>query len=420
MPPEENSAQENINPQENKEVPQEFVQPEETLVDLAKVKKAEIKKKKKTFDKIILGLKFLLIFIVLGVGAYFVLQKPEDTVVPKFIIEEPNVEPDDETDSEWNLYKDEGLKIFIKHPQEATVIKSEETNKLEVVFEKDSQDPNIITEKSLNQGYIFRVSPLNIALKDLDKITKIKLDSFKSKCPETASFGDISKTLLDTVAARNFTVSNCDVDYEVTYSPRFGIYYEILQIYKGDLGIKQQYKSITDEILLSFRYFPEDDETIIEPFQTYINERDKFLFKHPNFDSECCDFPKPTSQGNPVKIIVLGEKETFADKDNFNGFAVFVEKIGKEGYDSYLSIQKQSLKEDYSIVTGNQPITEDLNIKLGELEGALLKGYSWRGYNMIYLKLPRTEKALILTIKNTTGEKFDETMRKVYESFEFF
>ena len=111
-----------------------------------------------------------------------------------------------------------------------------------------------ILQENLKQGYIFRITPLNIGIRTIDRITEIKRDSFKSRCPTTAVFSEITSTLVDTVDARTFDIRNCNSDYKVYYSPRFNIYYEIAQIYKGDFGVRQKFKSTTDEIFISFKY----------------------------------------------------------------------------------------------------------------------------------------------------------------------
>jgi hypothetical protein len=392
-----------------------------SLLDIAKRKEEEIKKKEKKFKKIMLIIKIVFLVVGLSLLAFVIYLKTLPAVpLPPVRIDNPPEElPKPDPTIEWTQYKDEGLKIFVKYPPESKLITyNTPSNKLEIVYDSSVEDLSGVTEDNLNQGYIFRVTPLNIGIRTIERITEIKRDSFKTRCPTAALFTNISKTLVDTVDARTFDIKNCNSDYKVYYTPRFGIYYEIAQIFKGDFGVRQQYKSTTDEIFLSFKFFPEGGILPEEPFKTYINERDKFLFIYPNLDDTCCDIQAPPVIGI-VKEVVLANKDTYVDINQMDGIGVFTYNLQKN-FDAFLYDQKQLMIEEYKVVNGYAPEIEDLPFKLGKIDAQLLKGYSWRGTNFIYAQIPKKNIAIIFSIKSTNKEFEDKILNESLSTFETF
>ncbi|RJR28249.1 hypothetical protein C4561_00100 [candidate division WWE3 bacterium] len=414
--PEEKAEQ---TPQDNQH-PEPKKQEDIGLVELAKKREEEIEQKKKKFNKIMFAVKMVVLAIALLITAYIIYIKSIPTPPPpEFKVEDkPEVIPEPEPAKEWTQYKNEGLKIFVKYPPESEIYAYENpNNKIEIVYDSTAEDLSTVTEENLSQGYIFRITPLNIGIRTIDRITEIKRDSFKSKCPEAAIFSVISKTLVDEVDARTFDIKNCDSDYKVYYSPRFGIYYEIAQIYKGDFGVRQKYKSTTDEIFLSFKFFPEGEILPEEPFKTFISEQMKFLFIHPNLDDTCCDIQAPPAQG-ARKLVVLAKPDTYVDLNQMDGIGVYTYYLSTD-FDKFISEQKQLLIEEFKVVKGFAPDAQDVPVKLGNIDAIMLKGYSWRGTDFVYAIMPN--KIMIIFSIKSTNEEFEKTIiEETLATFETF
>ncbi|OGC70226.1 hypothetical protein A2415_00965 [candidate division WWE3 bacterium RIFOXYC1_FULL_39_7] len=414
------SQPQNINPeQENNS----NIIDDSGLIELAKKREEEIEQKRKKFNRIMFFAKIGLLIIGILIAAYIIYWKSTPTPPPPdFKVEDkPEPLPEPEPLTEWTQHKDEGLKIFVKYPPESRLFTYDTpSNKVEIVYDSMADDFSTVTEENLKQGYIFRITPLNIGIRTIDRITEIKRDSFKSRCPTTAVFSEITSTLVDTVDARTFDIRNCNSDYKVYYSPRFNIYYEIAQIYKGDFGVRQKFKSTTDEIFISFKFFPEGETLPEEPFKTYINEQLKFLFIHPNLDDTCC-----TIQGPPIqearKEVVLVKPDTYVDQNTMDGLGVYIYNLrAAQTFEAFISAQKQLLIEEYTVVRGVAPKTEDSAIMVGQYESQMLKGYSWRGTYFVYTFIPQKNIVIIFSIKSTTPEFEKTILEETLKTFETF
>jgi hypothetical protein len=396
-------------------------------------KEQEIQKKKKTFDRIFGMIKFAGFLILLALAGAFIYTRYHPVNLPSYS-KENNTAVDTQPTPEIRktvIYKSDDLKFSLEYPSEAKLIESKssdtQTKKIEIIFAKDNDNPVNVTEKNLNEGYIFRISTFTTTNRNIDEIAKIKKESFADACPDTSTFSEIKTSLVDTVDARNFNVQNCGVDYKVTYVPRFFVYYEFLEIYKGDVGYKQLYEAKTDEILKSLKFYPEiSNEKPEDPYVTFVNQQYNFSFQHPHFDDKCCELPLSTSN-TARSIVVLADKNSVKDKNNFDGFGVYVDSYENGGtFNSYVDKQKQTLIDDYTVVKGMKPpqATETL-IQVGGRDSILLKGYSWQGNDLIYVNLtPDAQEEqngyiLIISEKNSSGETFQKVFDKVLDSFKY-
>ena len=399
------------------------------LLELSQQKREqEIEKKRKRFRKWMIVLKVILVFITLYIAdriyevqknkvsppAFTVEQKPQEQAPP----EDPYKNTDTTT---WTLYRNQKIRVFIRHPSDATVIETEKPAlRVDIIYDKNNLNPTEVNESSPSEGYIFRVTPLDVVIRTIDGVTQTKMESFKTKCPSAAIFSRANKTTISGLEARTFEILNCDGDYLVSYVQKFGIYFEIVQLYKGDFGYKQKYRAILEEILRAFKLFPEN-EIPIGPFKTFVDDKNKISFKHPNLDETCCEAtPPPLNELST--IVLLGDKTTFKDNNNFDGVGVYIStnRYRSSSFNNTIESQKKLLKEDYKVVRGYDAVTEDGPIKVGKYDGVILKGYSWRGNDLIYVELPNqySPRLIVFSIKNLTGEEFQKKVLDILSSFE--
>ena len=170
----------------------------------------------------------------------------------------------------------------------------------------------------------------------------------------------------------------------------------------------------------AFKLFPEN-EIPIGPFKTFVDDKNKISFKHPNLDETCCEAtPPPLNELST--IVLLGDKTTFKDNNNFDGVGVYIStnRYRSSGFNNTIESQKKLLKEDYKVVRGYDAVTEDGPIKVGKYDGVILKGYSWRGNDLIYVELPNqySPRLIVFSIKNLTGEEFQKKVLDILSSFE--
>lgn len=312
------------------------------------------------------------------------------------------------------------LRLSLDYPEDA-FISEEQINgikKLNIIYAPSTSEPADITEDSLDEGYIFRISTFTTAIRDLEQLTQVKRDSFISKCPETADISGIEGDSVSTTPALSFTATNCNGDYKLTYTEKFDVHYEITQFFRGDFGYKQRYRAATEDILRSINFYPElvEGDTV-----TFTEDIFKFSFEHPKFDDNCCDITGPISN-KAQRIIVLGDLESFIDKTTFDGIGIFVERTPSISLQEYIDVQRKILIDDYIVVKGKAPTPQEISVKVGDRDGIMLKGYSWRGNDLVYVDISNNDigRFLIISALNTTGDSFTETFNTILRSFKFF
>ncbi|NMB69593.1 hypothetical protein GYA27_00095 [candidate division WWE3 bacterium] len=408
-------------------------QPEESLEELGTKRDFQIRQKKIFFRKVVA---VLIILSIIGIGlfvSYIILQRQRTTAPTKPVVLEEVPEEPEKPEDIWELHRDDNLKVFLKIPPEAKLYTYTNPSKVEIVYARNETDFSKINEQTLTDGYIFRVTPLSLGVRDISKITEIKRESFRIQCPESATISDAQDSLVDTIDAKFFTVSNCNVEYIVSYVPRFGIYYEIAQIFRGDIGVGQQHRAKTQELLAAFRFFPEDSPKPYDPNVTYYHDKYNFSIKYPdNMDTSCCDLEGPAKANNQTedkdtgKLLVAAYLPTYKDKNNFDGFGLFLQVLSRRDkipFQDYLTEQKQRLYEDYKVVTGNDPVGTEEDIQVGKFTGHVLRGYHWQGTDIIYVDLSaelKIQAYLAVVVKNISGEEFSQVMNKILESFEYY
>jgi len=407
---------------------------QESVVSIAEKKQDALNKQKWFKLKIrlaIMALVLLLAGLIFIVFVYNVYQenKPryEAVDIPKDEEEEPIAEPQ----SELSFYQSDLFKLALRYPSEATLIEKElegeNPQKLEIAYTPKLVDSNALpSEENVLEGMIFRVTLLDIQNRTLEDITNIKRQSYAEKCPNTANITVPEKVLVDGIEGRTFMVYNCNADYKVIYIPRFGIFYEIMALYDGGVGIRQRYEKANETILASLDFYLSDEEIVVdEPFKTYLNPKFGFSFRQPSFDEKCCDIAEPAVNQTYQKFVVYGEIDKVSVPNKTSILGVFGRKWDSsrnpDDFPTFLQKQKDILVNDFKVVTGNSPSTSEEEVDVGDngKKGYLLKGYSWKGYQYIFIDYNGLD-AVVFVIDNQTGDDFTQKINGILASFKFF
>jgi hypothetical protein len=280
-----------------------------------------------------------------------------------------------------------------------------------------------ITEETLEQGFIFKVTLLDLPRK-IDDVVRIKRSAFISKCPETAEISSVYGLKIDDIDSAAFNVSNCGPSYKVYYVPRFGIFYEIQQIYAGDLGFKQKFEAVSGDIIPTIDFYLSEEEIFIEqPYITKIIDAYKFTFRYSSDLTEgCCatDVPLPNRFFSP--IMNMGKASSTDVKTNdkiaFFGSSTRYQQQ-PESFDAEFQKHQDLLINDYKLVTGENPDTKMTELDIGGRTGYKLEGYSWQGYDLVYFTI-NGKNVIIMVIDSGSGEEFEKYADEIVESIELF
>ena len=394
----------------------------------AKLKEKEIKRKKRRFNffKLVFGI-FLILAIIIPYGVKYY-KENYVRVKPRVqdVDDENKKPPIEEIDPESIVeYSNDDLKITLEHLRKAILIENieelEKIKRIEIIYDKNEEQENLSFE-NLTEGYIFRISTFLTSFRNIDEITQVKKDALKVECPETAVMTNTVGVDIDGIEGRTFEVRNCGADFKLSYVVKNGLNYEFAQIFKGDLGYRQAYKAETENIFRSIRFYP-DVIPDPGPIETFTNDSYKFSFEHPRYlDKECCNITGPMSDRSEI-LITLGDVENSIDGVNIDTIAVFMERKVALGFLEYLEDQKKLLTDDYLVAKGESPRAEIREVEVGDRTGVMLRGYSWKGNDLIYINTtdrPNSGVALVISIQNYSGESFEKKVEDIFKSFVFY
>lgn len=402
--------------------------PPPAIIDIDTTKK-EIRKKKIRF-KILLYTVIFSIFSLIFVKPIIKIYK-ENFIKQKPIVVDPLEDPNPSEkpiviDPESIVeYKNDELKLSLDHLYKTSLFENTEgvnqSKKIEIIFDKNNPGKNISVEE-LSEGYIFRISVFSTALRKIDDIANVKKEAFYASCPKTAYIAKTENIQVNGVDGRTFEVNNCGSDFKVTYVAKNGLNYEFSQIFKGDLGFRQAYKAETENIITSVEFYPETPVDL-GPLETYRNEDLKFSFDFPrSLNRDCCRATGPVSDLEE-ELFTIGDSESYVDENNFDAVTIYKDTNPKLDYLSYLEKQKNLLIDDYVITMGEPPKTEIREMQLGGKGATMLRGYSWKGNDITYINISKEGKSniiLVISIKNLSGDNFDNVVNTILESFKFF
>ncbi|MBN1162199.1 hypothetical protein JXA34_00470 [Patescibacteria group bacterium] len=388
-------------------------------------KEQEVQQQKKRFFKIV---KLFLLLVGLGIAlviAFYVVKELTRQREPPIIVditpseEENGGKEEPKKEMEWRVYKNDDLKVSFEYPKTAEIEEIDEENitkRVDIIYD--------VGEQGL-EGYVFRVSAFSTNIRNLEEVAKIKLGSYQKRCPDSTIYSKITDTVIHDTPAKTFEVTNCDEDYKINYVYKFDTYYEFAQVYKGDLGFRQQYKMATEQMLHSIRFYPDSDSGPISPYTTYVSPEKYFQFVHPKLSQECCQITVPKSK-NLKHVVNLYDKNTYVDKLKFDGVSIYQESINPQEttFEKYIETQKNTLIDDFVVVRGYKPETEEEKITIDDSNAYILNGYSWEGNIYIYIEMPALKDGqyngiLIFAIKNISGEEFEKTVNLMFDTLEF-
>ncbi|HLD50749.1 hypothetical protein A3K34_03600 [candidate division WWE3 bacterium RIFOXYC1_FULL_40_10] len=403
---------------------------EEVVVDIKTVeeKLADLQRRKKKFNRIMAIVKLVGIFLILFVISSLIYNRyfkksPPAPFEPKE--DTPTTEPNDFTVITPKIFTDDTLKISFQYPGNAqltplNVSEDKKITKLSVLYDTSWTDalPQV-TESAVNDGYALKITRFETQVTDIQNIAKTKLKSLQDKCFPVTEYTSPHFEKIDNIDSIAFEANKCGGDYKYIYVPRFYAYYELELIAKGDFGYTERYSRTMGEVVDSLKFFSEDPPGWT-PFIVFDNAKYLFSFKHPRFDSNCCDVPGPKFEKNsPTNLGSLVDPTTKIDSKNFDGITLYADKETGRSFDQYVERQKTLFNDEYVIVKGENPKTSQEEFTVGGKRAIRIKGYSWKGNDLIYLDTLDRGAVITVSVNNLTGESFEIKLKGMLESFEF-
>ncbi|MFA6981684.1 MAG: hypothetical protein WC243_01505 [Patescibacteria group bacterium] len=327
---------------------------------------------------------------------------------------------------EYKTYVNEKQRFQFTYPIELNfeqlIVFSEEPTHYRVVYTGGLQETPVEKEEDLVDGYIFRVAVHDNVTTPLADLVKMKKEKFMRDCPESAEISAESSVTVHGEKGYLFTAENCKQNYIVQMVSYYGKVYEIVQVYKGDVGFKLSYKGRMDEIMGTYEFIRDKAPVDPDGLEAYTNQEYGFSFRHPHLNSTCCTISGPT--GKDIAYLgTLAEMEgsTTNFKGKVNGIALFIDRNSElMSFEDYVKVQKEKLVQEYRVILSRNPKPEEEEIILDGKTAYYLRDYAWWGDAIL---VPMDEefhlRVLIIAMTETEEGLFEESFDKILSTFKF-
>jgi hypothetical protein len=381
-------------------------------------KKADLLRRKKSFERKFIFVKIAVVLLVaypIGRAVYYryFYKPPPDVPVP-LIDKGPVVIPSTITQESFT---NKDLMLALSYPSNAEISEISKTSnnsiiKMSVLYSEDKKTGDApLKEEDIKNGYYIRVTRFISEKQNINEIIKSKLNGLKQRCEETtenSEYSPISETLVDTVGGKTFSVHKCEGNWKITYVPRFYSYYEIQQYTVGDFGFIEKYTNEADLIVNSIKFYA-DEPPLFEEFETFYDMGNRYTIDHRHYNSACCDVPVPPY--DPQKKIVLADPSSIVDSENFDGFGVFILEGGNYSYDVLVDDYKKLLRDEYVVILGTEPVTSTEEIVVDGKRAIWLRGFSWKKNDLLIIDAK--PRIIVLSVVNKSGKSFDTKMDEI-------
>jgi len=386
-------------------------------------KKAALLKRKKRFESWFIFVKIFmvgLLFYPLGRYIYMTYIYSPPPTMPETTIIKPK--PPSEPPITQKAFTNQELMLALFYPSNSEITSVEKNAsgsiiKTTILYSGDKKtgDPDL-TQQDIKNGYYIKITRFITQQANIESILTSKMEGLRQKCLESSNFTVAEKTTLDSVEGKRFSITNCEGNWRVTYIPRFYSYYEIEQFMRGDFGYIEKYSNETDDIVKTIKFYADEPPAYGE-FETFYDKENKYSLDHRHYNSVCCAVPEPPT-GSFQKRIVLADPSSIIDAQNFDGFGVFI--IDSGNFDELVGLHKRTLRDEYVVINGIEPTTQEKTLEIGGNQAVWLKGYSWKGNDLIYINQVKDNGfVMILSIENKSGVAFEKKLEEIFSRMKF-
>lgn len=283
----------------------------------------------------------------------------------------------------------------------------------QIFYEGPTQEQELTGPENLHDGYMVTLTiHKDVLNQDIDQIAIEKRNRYFLSCDSSAVISNIEERTISNRTAKTFSVENCGVNYIQSFFLRGGDLFEFNQIYRGDLGIRQIYRTETDEIVELFNILNTIQPTPQNTWKEYNGKT--ITFKYPALlDSTCCTV-KGVESNTATKRVVLADPKSLSGNNNeqFNGLAVYVDSLKPNTFEQYVENQRKLLVENYRVIIGKEPIVNEEIVTAGGQRAVWLKGYAWWG-DIVLFETPKSDAVVIFVLVEVDKGAFEPTFREI-------
>jgi hypothetical protein len=362
-----------------------------------------------TFLFLILGILFIGFLFFSGMAIFKSVVNPsnENSNTENPIIV---VNPEEEDKPKIHINNDFGFRI--QFPSDSYLLENKQANPA-VFTITNIPDYSESMDNSISDGYVFKVLVYKDLSYDIANIVQQKRDAFSfTKCDSDFNISNVTRLRIDGREASSFDVTNCPSNFSEYFVSTNNNVYELVKVYSGNLGFKERYKLITDEILTTFEFIDPEVESL--PFTEVVEENidSVITYRHPNL-TPCCQYLEQP----PFKVSkTLG---VYSAQEIDKGIGIYLVNASSDQSVSGREEQlKKNLLDNYKIVTETAPEPEEEEVVLGknEISATKLINYAWWGD--VYIVNVADSALLVITVEDDVLEQEPEIFNYIIESLE--
>jgi len=332
----------------------------------------------------------------------FVSNPPAET--PVMITPEENLEKEKE-------YSNTTLQISFKYPVEANLTESFDTEKgegkVEVLYSKDNN-------LEFLEGYKVTITVFSTRIRDLNQFASTRLEAMRTTCPESTIYSGITDGKMGEYDTLYYQIDYCNGYYRNHYIDFGGKFFEVSKFYKGDVGFRQQYDIITEEIIKSITLLPQRFE-VTEFLKSVSDVQSGVKFEYPSYLVNDCLVPMPTDTRYRVILSVCEETQKDA------GVVISVTPVQRGAtFDGLLQTEINKMSDDFFAAKGCPPNGSQENFTFNGEAAVKVTGYSWKDAYYIFVNTegPKGAELVVVGVKEGSAE-FKTTVNNILNSIKF-
>lgn len=358
----------------------------------------------------------IVILAALIAGGVFALKIRKDMIEDRrrFVVNPPSepivTKPIDEPEGEKE-YSNTTLQVSFKYPAEATLTETFDSEKgegkVEVVYSKDNSP-------EFEQGYKVSITVFSTKTRELSQFATTRLEAMKITCPESATYSRLSEGKMAEYGSLNYTIEYCDGFYRNYYIDFGGKYFEISRYYKGDIGYRQQYEIITNEVIKTITLLPQRFE--ITEFLKSVSDKDTGVkFEYPTNYIDKCSVPMPTDTKYRVILSMCPEEQPET------GVIIGMTQLPQGStFESFVETERNKMDDDFFAAKGHPSDAEPETAEFRGRPAIKLNGFSWQDASYTFVYSTYKERPFVLMMGTKVGSpEYKTEIETILNSIDF-
>ena len=276
-------------------------------------------------------------------------------------------------------YENTTLQIALDYPSDTMLSDNFNSEKgeghVEVYYPKESYLESV-------NGYKISITVFTTRVRTLQQFAETRLTGMKETCPSSSSFSEIEEKNLNGSNALYFEANYCSGYFRNYYIDYGNKYFEVSKYFKGDVGYRERYDTLSEEILETITFLPQRFD--VSEFTKSILDTDTGVkFEYPSYLSTNCNLYLPSDSKYRTILSMCND----SNKEDGVIVGILTGEKNSETPSEMVEIEKNKMIDDYIAAKGVSPDLKEENVDFGGRSALKVSNLSWRGFTYIFVDL---------------------------------